>query len=107
MAKGDRRGFWWPLVMAVVLMAGGVVVYRGIDRLTEVQRELEQVISTNRELQKRNQALHRRITRLRGDKRALEKEARLEMDLIRKNEVIYREPTAPGPARPAKGSAKP
>ena len=107
MAQGDKRAFWWPLVMAAVLLASGLVVYHGVGRLTEVQRELEELISTNRELQKNNQALYQRITRLRNDKRALEKEARLEMDLIRKNEVIYREQATPGSAPAAKENAKP
>lgn len=80
---------FWPLVMLVVLLAGGALVYRGIHQLLRVQEELHQVVETNRRLTEKNQMLYNRVRRLRGDDRALERVVRREMGMVRPDEVIY------------------
>jgi len=80
---------FWPLVMLVVLLAGGVLVYRGVHQLLRVQEKLRQVVETNHRLAEKNQMLYNRVRRLRGDDRALERVVRREMGMVRPDEVIY------------------
>ena len=103
MAPKERGRYWWPLILAAVLIICAVVIYKGVAGLNHLRAELAQVRQTNQRLDAENRALYRQVLRLRQDKAALERAARREMGLVGDDEVVY---TTPGKT-PPKGEAPP
>lgn len=89
MATNQRRTYFWPLLVAAVLMVCALAVYKGIGQLSQAQAELDRIQTTNLVLRDKNQALYGQVERLRSDDRALEKTIRQEMGMVRQDEVIY------------------
>lgn len=92
MLKSALRQSWWPLVVAVALVLGGVTVSRGFSNLSSAQEELHQLSQSNKRLEKENRALYRTVLRLRGDPQAIERTCRRDMGVVRPDEVVYQDP---------------
>jgi cell division protein FtsB len=97
MAPKERGRYWWPIILAAVIILCALVVYRGASNLNHLRAELDQARQANQRLDAENRALYRQVLRLRQDKAALERAARREMGLVGEDEVIY---TAPGKTPP-------
>jgi len=103
MASKERARYWWPMVLAAVLILCALVIYRGAANLSQLRAELDQARQVNQRLDNKNRALYRRVQRLRQDKAALERAARREMGLVGEDELVY---TAPGNKPPQGGEPK-
>lgn len=103
MAPKQRTRYWWPLILAAVIILCGLVIYRGASNLSRLRSELVQARQVNQRLDSENRALYRQVQRLRQDKAALERAARREMGLVGDDEIIY---TSPGKTPPKGGDKK-
>ncbi|MCF8032973.1 MAG: septum formation initiator family protein [Desulfarculaceae bacterium] len=103
MASKQRARYWWPIILAAVIVLCGLVIYRGAANLSKLRAELEQAQQANQRLDSDNRALYRQVQRLRQDKAALERAARREMGLVGDDEIIY---TTPGKTPPEGGAQK-
>lgn len=62
---------------------------RGLKEVFALQRELEEIVSVNRELQQENESLAHYVHLLRNDTALIEKIAREELGLVGAGEMIY------------------
>jgi cell division protein FtsB len=89
-----RLNLWFILLLAAVLVFGGLAVFRGTMQVIAAQKELKGIQKVNSRLKGQNQLLFQQVLRLKNDKRAQEKTCRQDLDLVRPGEVVYLEPGA-------------
>lgn len=65
---------------------------RGLLRINDLKRELNQINTRSAELREANAKLAQEIALLHNDRRYLERRARKDLGLVRPNEIIYQFP---------------
>ncbi len=83
----------YPLLIAVTVSLGIALFAcfgeRGLKEVFALQKELEQIVAVNRDLQQENESLANYIALLNNDTALIEKIAREELGLVSAGEMIY------------------
>jgi cell division protein FtsB len=93
------RRSWLALLLggvAAVLLLSAVKGERGLARVLQLERELEQANDRNFHLVQEIDRMRRDLTMVRGDDGALERVARRHLGMVRPGEVLYRVRPRPG-----------
>lgn len=82
-------GFFGIVVLSLVIALFACFGNRGLSEVYALQKELEQIVSVNRDLQQENESLEHYVRLLNNDTALIEKIAREELGLVRAGEMVY------------------
>jgi len=80
------------LLLAAVAVPLKILDSEGLERVERLDRELEDLEASNRQLERENDALRREIHAFHSDPRYVEKIARDELGMVGPDEIIYQFP---------------
>lgn len=99
----QRRLFIVPAAVILFILFFTVFGERGLLRIYELNREMNELVLRSESLKQENENLKREIEALKSDKRYLESIARRDFGLVRPNEVVYQFPSASTTDPPKQG----
>jgi cell division protein FtsB len=82
-------GFFGIVVLSLVIALFACFGNRRLSEVYALQKELEQIVSVNRDLQQENESLEHYVRLLNNDTALIEKIAREELGLVRAGEMVY------------------